>query len=40
MTRSKLSCMPKFGFICNDGFMIVAGKSIIFTDTKRKVDKF
>ncbi len=40
MTRSKLSRMPKFGYICNDGFMIVAGKSIIFTDTKRKVDKF
>ena len=39
MTRSKISCVPKLGFISNDGFMIVMGKSVVFTDAKRKVDK-
>ena len=34
-----LNRVPKLGFISNDGFMIVMGKSIVFTDAKRKVDK-
>ncbi len=34
-----LNSVPRLGFIANDGFMIVMGQSIVFTDAKRKINK-
>lgn len=39
MSRAMISKVPKYGFIVNEGYMIVMGKSIIFTDIKRKINK-
>ncbi len=39
MSRCMLSKVPKYGFIANEGFMIVMGKRLVLTDSGKKINK-
>lgn len=39
MTRCMLTQVPKYGFIANEGYMIVTGKALTLGETNKKVCK-
>ncbi len=39
MSRCMSSRVPKYGFIANEGFMIVDGKALILDDPRKKINK-